>query len=119
MLVWDLQDSPCLECQSSIHWSTCRFQLRLQHLGTGFDTFKEIAEGTSAVGARLFNITDKDAILSAVNYLLLYAAQAADLDLGLIQQSAKVVYLMGADDANVFLHHTWMLILFFSFLCDE
>ncbi|KAJ4902273.1 NADH dehydrogenase [ubiquinone] iron-sulfur protein 1 [Raphanus sativus] len=76
------------------------------------------------VGAGLFNRTDKDAILSTVesiaqannvvrpdwnglNYLLLYAAQAAALDLGLIQQSAKAlesakfVYLMGADDVDV------------------
>lgn len=76
------------------------------------------------VGAGLFNRTDKNAILSSVesiaqannvvrpdwnglNFLLQYAAQAAALDLGLIQQSAKAlesakfVYLMGADDVNV------------------
>jgi len=76
------------------------------------------------VGAGLFNRTDKNAILSSVesiaqannvvrpdwnglNFLLQYAAQAAALDLGLIQQSAKAlesakfVYLMGADDVDV------------------
>lgn len=114
------------------------FNYDCKHLGTGPDTLKEIAEGRHPfcsalknaknpaiiVGAGLFNRTDKDAILSAVesiaqannvvrpdwnglNYLLLYAAQAAALDLGLIQQSAKAlesakfVYLMGADDVDV------------------
>lgn len=114
------------------------FNYDCKHLGTGPDTLKEIAEGRHPfcsalknaknpaiiVGAGLFNRTDKDAILSAVesiaqannvvrpdwnglNYLLLYAAQAAALDLGLIQhsakalESAKFVYLMGADDVDV------------------
>ncbi|KAF2567104.1 hypothetical protein F2Q70_00027229 [Brassica cretica] len=114
------------------------FNYDCKHLGTGPDTLKEIAEGRHPfcsalknaknpaiiVGAGLFNRTDKDAILAAVesiaqannvvrpdwnglNYLLLYAAQAAALDLGLIQQSAKAlesakfVYLMGADDVDV------------------
>ncbi|ESQ47320.1 hypothetical protein EUTSA_v100276401mg, partial [Eutrema salsugineum] len=114
------------------------FNYDCKHLGTGPDTLKEIAEGSHPfcsalknakkpaiiVGAGLFNRTDKDAILSAVesiaqannvvrpdwnglNYLLLYAAQAAALDIGLVQQSAKAldsakfVYLMGADDVDV------------------
>ncbi|XP_020588123.1 NADH dehydrogenase [ubiquinone] iron-sulfur protein 1, mitochondrial [Phalaenopsis equestris] len=75
------------------------------------------------VGAGLFGRKDKDAIAAAVetiakfgrvtrpdwnglNVLLLNAAQAAALDLGLVSgpeciQSAKFVYLMGADDANL------------------
>lgn len=76
------------------------------------------------VGAGVFEREDKDAILSAVetiaqkakvikpdwnglNVLLLNAAQAAALDLGLIPEStksiesAKFVYLMGADDVNL------------------
>ncbi|XP_062150827.1 NADH dehydrogenase [ubiquinone] iron-sulfur protein 1, mitochondrial [Alnus glutinosa] len=76
------------------------------------------------VGAGLFERKDKDAIFSAVetiskfakvirpdwngfNVLLLNAAQAAALDLGLVPESgksiesAKFVYLMGADDVNM------------------
>lgn len=76
------------------------------------------------VGAGLFDRDDKNAVFSAVeaiaksgnvvrsdwnglNFLLLNAAQAAALDLGLIPESdkciesAKFVYLMGADDLNV------------------
>ncbi|PIA63826.1 hypothetical protein AQUCO_00201273v1 [Aquilegia coerulea] len=76
------------------------------------------------VGAGLFERMDKDAIFSAVetiaklgkvvrpdwnglNVLLLNAAQAAALDLGLVPEtensieSAKFLYLMGADDVNL------------------
>ena len=77
------------------------------------------------VGAGLFERGDKDAILAAVetiaklgkvvrpdwnglNVLLLNAAQAAALDLGLVaegssksMESAKLVYLMGADDVKL------------------
>ncbi|MQM03656.1 hypothetical protein Taro_036446 [Colocasia esculenta] len=76
------------------------------------------------VGAGLFEREDKDAIVSVVetiakhgnvvrsdwnglNVLLLNAAQAAALDLGLIPdpdyklESAKFVYLMGADDVSL------------------
>ncbi|KAF5749906.1 NADH dehydrogenase [Tripterygium wilfordii] len=76
------------------------------------------------VGAGIFEREDKDAIFSAVeaiaekgnvvrpdwngfNVLLLNAAQAAALDLGLVPESiesiesAKFVYLMGADDVNL------------------
>ncbi|XP_073014253.1 NADH dehydrogenase [ubiquinone] iron-sulfur protein 1, mitochondrial [Typha latifolia] len=76
------------------------------------------------VGAGLFEREDKDAIFSAIetvaklgkvtrsdwnglNVLLLNAAQAAALDLGLLAnpaeciQAAKFVYLMGADDTNL------------------
>ena len=76
------------------------------------------------VGAGLFERKDKDAIFSAVetiakfgkvirpdwnglSVLLLNAAQAAALDLGLISnptdsiQSAKFLYLMGADDVSL------------------
>ncbi|KAL5743551.1 hypothetical protein ACOSQ2_026667 [Xanthoceras sorbifolium] len=76
------------------------------------------------VGAGLFEREDKDAIFSVVetiakkgnvvrpdwnglNVLLLNAAQAAALDLGLVPESsnsiesAKFVYLMGADDLNL------------------
>lgn len=76
------------------------------------------------VGAGLFDRDDKNAVFSAVeaiaksgnvvrsdwnglNFLLLNAAQAAALDLGLIPESDKCiesamfVYLMGADDVNV------------------
>ncbi|KAI4307669.1 hypothetical protein L6164_030833 [Bauhinia variegata] len=75
------------------------------------------------VGAGLFERNDQDAIFAAVdtiakkgnvvrpdwnglNFLLLNAAQAAALDLGLVPkseksiESAKFVYLMGADDIN-------------------
>ncbi|KAI9100083.1 hypothetical protein K1719_024301 [Acacia pycnantha] len=76
------------------------------------------------VGAGVFERSDKDAIFATVdtiaekakavrpdwnglNVLLLHAAQAAALDLGLVTQSentiesAKFVYLMGADDINL------------------
>ncbi|XP_022143331.1 NADH dehydrogenase [ubiquinone] iron-sulfur protein 1, mitochondrial [Momordica charantia] len=76
------------------------------------------------VGAGLFERKDKDAILSVVeniakqnnvirpdwngyNVLLLHAAQAAALDLGLVPESensiesAKFLYLMGADDVEL------------------
>ncbi|KAI0524790.1 hypothetical protein KFK09_004176 [Dendrobium nobile] len=75
------------------------------------------------VGAGLFERKDKDAIAAAIetivkfgrvnrpdwnglNVLLLNAAQAAALDLGLVSgpeciRSAKFVYLMGADDVNL------------------
>ncbi|PKA47183.1 NADH dehydrogenase [ubiquinone] iron-sulfur protein 1, mitochondrial [Apostasia shenzhenica] len=75
------------------------------------------------VGAGLFARKDYDAIAAAVetiakhgrvtrldwnglNFLLLNAAQAAALDLGLVSnpeclRSAKFVYLMGADDVNL------------------
>ncbi|KAF4346186.1 hypothetical protein G4B88_007164 [Cannabis sativa] len=76
------------------------------------------------VGAGLFDRVDKDAIFSTVeaiannakvirpdwngfNVLLLSAAQAAALDLGLVPESvdslqtSKFVYLMGADDVNL------------------
>ncbi|CAI0568282.1 unnamed protein product [Linum tenue] len=76
------------------------------------------------VGAGLFDRQDKEAIFATVeniatsfnvirpdwngfNVLLLNAAQAAALDLGLVPQStdgiksAKFVYLMGADDVNL------------------
>ncbi|KAL0381111.1 UNVERIFIED_CONTAM: NADH dehydrogenase [ubiquinone] iron-sulfur protein 1, mitochondrial [Sesamum angustifolium] len=76
------------------------------------------------IGAGIFGRKDKDAIFSVVetiakkinavrpdwnglNVLLLNAAQAAALDLGLVPESdksiesAKFIYLMGADDENV------------------
>ncbi|XP_022844256.1 NADH dehydrogenase [ubiquinone] iron-sulfur protein 1, mitochondrial-like [Olea europaea var. sylvestris] len=76
------------------------------------------------VGAGIFERKDKDAIFSTVdaisknanavrldwnglNVLLLNAAQAAALDLGLVPESnesiesAKFLYLMGADDVNL------------------
>lgn len=76
------------------------------------------------VGAGIFERKDQDAIFAAVetiakqgkvvrpdwnglNVLLLHAAQAAALDLGLVPQSekslesAKFVYLMGADDVDL------------------
>jgi NADH dehydrogenase (ubiquinone) Fe-S protein 1 len=76
------------------------------------------------VGGGIFERKDQDAIFAAVetiakqgnvvrsdwnglNVLLLHAAQAAALDLGLVPQSenslesAKFVYLMGADDTNL------------------
>lgn len=76
------------------------------------------------VGAGVFGRKDKDAIFSVVetiakkinavrpewnglNVLLLNAAQAAALDLGLVAESeksiesAKFIYLMGADDENL------------------
>ncbi|KAK0597608.1 hypothetical protein LWI29_026842 [Acer saccharum] len=114
------------------------FNYDCQHLGTGPNTLKEIAEGRHPffsaisnaknpviiVGAGVFEREDKDAIFSVVetiakkgnvvrpdwnglNVLLLNAAQAAALDLGLVPESsnsiesAKFVYLMGADDVNL------------------
>lgn len=76
------------------------------------------------VGAGIFDRKDKDAIFSVIdaiakksnavtpewnglNVLLLNASQAAALDLGLVPESdksiesAKFIYLMGADDANL------------------
>ncbi|XP_047310000.1 NADH dehydrogenase [ubiquinone] iron-sulfur protein 1, mitochondrial-like [Impatiens glandulifera] len=76
------------------------------------------------VGAGVFDRQDKDAIFSTIdtivkksnlvrpdwngfNVLLLHSAQAAALDLGLVPESdkaietAKFVYLMGADDENL------------------
>ncbi|KAI4299621.1 hypothetical protein L6164_033060 [Bauhinia variegata] len=76
------------------------------------------------VGAGLFERNDQDAIFAAIdviakkgnvvrpdwnglNFLLLSAAQAAALDIGLVPkseksiESAKFVYLMGADDVNL------------------
>lgn len=76
------------------------------------------------VGAGIFNRKDKDAVFSTVetiakkanvvrpdwnglNVLLLSAAQAAALDLGLVPesdkclQSAKFVYVMGSDDVDL------------------
>ncbi|KAK9082588.1 hypothetical protein Scep_029059 [Stephania cephalantha] len=76
------------------------------------------------VGAGLFERKDKDSILSVIdsiaklgnvvrpdwnglNFLLLHAAQAASLDLGLVPESdnsiesAKFLYLMGADDVEL------------------
>lgn len=76
------------------------------------------------VGAGIFEREDKDAIFSAIetiaknckairpdwnglNVLLLNAAQAAALDLGLVPESnnciesAKFIYLMGADDVSL------------------
>ncbi|KAK3039340.1 hypothetical protein RJ639_028740 [Escallonia herrerae] len=109
-----------------------------QHLGTGPEALKEIAEGRHPfcsalknaknpaiiVGAGIFERNDKDAVFSVVeaivkqgnvirpdwngfNVLLLNAAQAAALDLGLVPESdnsiesAKLLYLMGADDVNL------------------
>ncbi|XP_071915643.1 NADH dehydrogenase [ubiquinone] iron-sulfur protein 1, mitochondrial [Coffea arabica] len=109
-----------------------------EHLGTGPQTLKEIADGRHPfsstlinaknpciiVGAGVFERNDKDAIFSVVetiaesakavrpdwnglNVLLLNAAQAAALDLGLVPESgnsiesSKFIYLMGADDVNL------------------
>ncbi|WZY89204.1 hypothetical protein YC2023_045939 [Brassica napus] len=102
-LMSDDVDSSVESCWYGICKTVRAWNAKVAYIGRPADfnyDCNTLGLGTSAVGARLFNITDKDAILSAGSYLLLYAAQAADLDLGLIQQSAKVVYLMGADDAN-------------------
>lgn len=87
-------------------------------------TLKNAKNPAIIVGAGLFEREDSDAIFSAIetiakngnvvrpdwngyNVLLLHAAQAAALDLGLVPQSpdsiksAKFVYLMGADDINL------------------
>ncbi|CAI0395207.1 unnamed protein product [Linum tenue] len=87
-------------------------------------TIKNAKNPAIVVGAGLFDREDKEAIFATVetiatnfnvirpdwngfNVLLLNAAQAAALDLGLVPQStdgiksAKFVYLMGADDVNL------------------
>ncbi|CAI0567999.1 unnamed protein product [Linum tenue] len=87
-------------------------------------TIKNAKNPAIVVGAGLFDRQDKEAIFATVeniatsfnvirpdwngfNVLLLNAAQAAALDLGLVPQStdgiksAKFVYLMGADDVNL------------------
>ncbi|KMS99190.1 hypothetical protein BVRB_2g047050 [Beta vulgaris subsp. vulgaris] len=89
-----------------------------------FSAIKNAKNPAIIVGAGLFEREDKDAILSSVetiaksanvirpdwnglNVLLLNAAQAAALDLGLVPESeksiesAKFLYLMGADDVNL------------------
>ncbi|XP_054799209.1 NADH dehydrogenase [ubiquinone] iron-sulfur protein 1, mitochondrial [Prosopis cineraria] len=89
-----------------------------------FSTISNAKNAAIIVGAGVFQRNDKDAIFAAVdtiaekakvvrpdwnglNVLLLHAAQAAALDLGLVPQSensiesAKFVYLMGADDINL------------------
>ncbi|EEF30445.1 NADH dehydrogenase [ubiquinone] iron-sulfur protein 1, mitochondrial [Ricinus communis] len=89
-----------------------------------FSTILNAKNPAIIVGAGIFERTDKDAIFSAVeaiakkgnvvrpdwngfNVLLLNAAQAAALDLGLVPESGKsiesgkFVYLMGADDVNL------------------
>lgn len=89
-----------------------------------FSALKNAKNPAIVVGAGLFQREDKDAILSIVetiaksanvirpdwngyNVLLLNAAQAAALDLGLVPESdksiesAKFLYLMGADDVNL------------------
>lgn len=87
-------------------------------------TLKSAKNPAIIIGAGIFERKDKDAILSVVesitkqgnvitpewnglNILLLNAAQAAALDLGLVPESeksietAKFVYLMGADDISL------------------
>ncbi|KAJ9172952.1 hypothetical protein P3X46_016137 [Hevea brasiliensis] len=89
-----------------------------------FSTILNAKNPAIIVGAGIFERMDKDAIFSTVetiakkgnvvrpdwnglNVLLLNAAQAAALDLGLVPESsnsiesAKFVYLMGADDVNL------------------
>ncbi|KAL9251047.1 NADH dehydrogenase [ubiquinone] iron-sulfur protein 1, mitochondrial-like protein [Drosera capensis] len=90
-----------------------------------YDVIANAKNPVIIVGAGLFERKDKDAIFSAVeaiakrsgnvirpdwnglNVLLLNAAQAAALDLGLVPETdksiekAKLVYLMGADDVNL------------------
>ncbi|KAG8662533.1 hypothetical protein MANES_01G120700v8 [Manihot esculenta] len=89
-----------------------------------FSTILNAKNPAIIVGAGIFERPDKDAIFSIVeaiakkgnvvrsdwnglNVLLLNAAQAAALDLGLVPESsnsiesAKFVYLMGADDVNL------------------
>ncbi|XP_021754957.1 NADH dehydrogenase [ubiquinone] iron-sulfur protein 1, mitochondrial-like [Chenopodium quinoa] len=100
----------------------------LQEIAKGshsfFSALKNAKKPAIVVGAGLFEREDKDAILSIVetiaksanvirpdwnglNVLLLNAAQAAALDLGLVPESdksiesAKFLYLMGADDINL------------------
>ncbi|KAF2290494.1 hypothetical protein GH714_014111 [Hevea brasiliensis] len=89
-----------------------------------FSTILNAKNPAVIVGAGIFERPDKDAIFTTVeaivkkgnivrpdwngfNVLLLNAAQAAALDLGLVPESsnsiesAKFVYLMGADDVNL------------------
>lgn len=89
-----------------------------------YSTLSNAKNPVIIVGAGIFGRNDKDAIFSVVetiakkinavrpdwnglNVLLLNAAQAAALDLGLVPESdksiesAKFVYLMGADDENL------------------
>ncbi|KAJ8763091.1 hypothetical protein K2173_023296 [Erythroxylum novogranatense] len=89
-----------------------------------FSTISNAKNPVIIVGAGLFEREDKDAVFSVVeaiakkgnvvrpdwngfNVLLHNAAQAAALDLGLVPESnqsivtAKFVYLMGADDADL------------------
>ncbi|CAH9087700.1 unnamed protein product [Cuscuta europaea] len=90
-----------------------------------FSTISNAKNPAIIVGAGIFERSDKDAVFSAVeaiarkggnvvrpdwngfNVLLVNAAQAAALDLGLVPESsesvgsAKFVYLMGADDVNL------------------
>ncbi|CAO2816404.1 unnamed protein product [Amaranthus hypochondriacus] len=100
----------------------------LQEIAEGrhsfFSVIKNAKNPAIIVGAGLFEREDKDAILSVVetiaksanvirpdwnglNVLLLNASQAAALDLGLVPESdksiesAKFLYLMGADDVNL------------------
>ncbi|XP_057521684.1 NADH dehydrogenase [ubiquinone] iron-sulfur protein 1, mitochondrial-like [Amaranthus tricolor] len=100
----------------------------LQEIAEGrhsfFSAIKNAKNPAIIVGAGLFEREDKDAILSVVeaiaksanvirpdwnglNVLLLNASQAAALDLGLVPESdksiesAKFLYLMGADDVNL------------------
>ncbi|QCD98452.1 NADH dehydrogenase [Vigna unguiculata] len=89
-----------------------------------FKTLSDAKNPVIIVGAGVFERKDQDAIFATIetiaqkanvvrpdwnglNVLLLHAAQAAALDLGLVPQSekslesAKFVYLMGADDVNL------------------
>ncbi|CBI33579.3 unnamed protein product, partial [Vitis vinifera] len=80
-----------------------------QHLGTGPQTLLEIAE--DAIFAAVETIAKLGKVIrpdwNGLNVLLLNAAQAAALDLGLVPESsksiesAKFLYLMGADDVNL------------------
>ncbi|KAL9233716.1 hypothetical protein vseg_008674 [Gypsophila vaccaria] len=99
----------------------------LQEIAEGRHSFSSAIKNAKnpaiVVGAGLFEREDKDAVMSIVeaiaksgnvikpdwnglNVLLLNAAQAAALDLGLVPESeksiesAKFVYLMGADDVD-------------------
>ncbi|KAL9160640.1 hypothetical protein ABFS82_08G214000 [Erythranthe guttata] len=112
---------------------TADFNYDHEHLGTGPATLTQLENGTHPfsaalstaknpviiLGSNIFNRNDKDAIFStidkiakksnaSVNTLLVNAAQAAALDLGLVPESsgksiesAKFVYLMGADDVDL------------------
>ncbi|KAM3283314.1 hypothetical protein P3S67_026959 [Capsicum chacoense] len=90
-----------------------------QHLGTDPKTLVEIAEGRHPFSSALKNAKNPVIIVGAgnnnvvrpdwngLNVLLLNGAQAAALDLGLVPESdkciesAKFVYLMGADDVSL------------------